>query len=91
MNIQEQKFIDFDPTKGADQSLPPERKDVVLELAPFRDGLPKMYMIGYLRYAAGDKNSPQFILPGVPEKATVIAWADCLKEDCAPYPYQEAR
>jgi len=75
------KFVEFDATKGRRQKLPPERKEVIVCLAPFRKGLPNMLMVGYLRYAAGDKDSPQFILPGVPQWATVLGWCDCLTED----------
>jgi hypothetical protein len=69
-------WISFDIAKESRQVLPPERKTVLVRLAPFRDGLPNMVMVGYLRYAAGDKNSPHFILPGVPEWAEAIGWLD---------------
>ncbi len=46
--------------------LPPERKYVLCLLEPLENkGIPRGVVVGYLRYAAGDKNSPQFITPGI--------------------------
>jgi hypothetical protein len=35
--------------------------------------------IGYLRYAAGDKDSPRFITPGI--GGIPSHWCDCLPQD----------
>lgn len=58
-------------------ALPPERKVVLIWLAG--SALP---FCGYIRYAAGDKHSPYFVVyHGNPNIGSeVIAWCDCLPD-----------
>jgi hypothetical protein len=62
------------------QLLPKEKKYLLVQLAEKPEqGLPPIVAVGYMRYAAGDKNSPTFTVPGV--GGTVVAWCDCLPEN----------
>ncbi len=70
----------FDPAKGYRQKRPPERRYVLLAFdyspAPPNWEEPSHCAVGYLKYAAGRKDSPQFITPkvgGIPTH-----WCDCL-------------
>lgn len=64
------------------QRLPPERHKVLVQIEA-RElegmGMPPAVVVGYLRYAAGDKDSPFFVIPGV--GGNVVAWCDCLPKD----------
>lgn len=63
--------------------LPPERKLVLLQIAPKeKEGLRAAVAVGYLRYAAGDIDCPYFVIPGIGGQVT--AYADCLPEDFSP-------
>lgn len=66
----------------ANQPLPLERREVLVQIAA-RElegmGMPPAVAVGYLRYAAGDKNSPYFVIPGI--GGDVVAWCDCLPDD----------
>ncbi len=74
------KWFEFEQEKLAAQKLPPARKYVLVQIAAKVDeGLPPAVAVGYLRFAAGDKNSPVFTIPGV--GGTVVAWCDCLGDD----------
>jgi len=69
----------FDWRKGRRQQLPLERKWVLVAVQSTVGGLPAGAGAGYLKYAAGDPDSPKFIMPGIyPAHGVVIAWADCL-------------
>ncbi len=86
------KWYPFDPSNGSRQKRPPIKKWVVVMLAARPDevipitaerGLrcssPEGLAIGYRKDAAGDKQSPYFVIPGIGGK--VIAWCDCLPND----------
>lgn len=74
------KWIEYSESKWADQPLPPERKHVLVQIAARpEEGMPPAVAVGYMRYAAGDKNSPVFTIPGV--GGSVVAWCDCLGDD----------
>lgn len=62
--------------------LPPEKRWVLVQCAeqPER-GLPPCVVVGYLRYPAGDKDSPLFTMPGVGLLKTVTHWSDCLGDN----------
>ncbi len=45
-------------------------------------GLPAVIAVGYLKFAAGESDSPVFIIPGVGGRVT--AWADVLGDDFQP-------
>ena len=83
-------WIPFDWRLGSRQQLPPERKRVLCVVkAPVRSS-PHGVGVGYLRYGAGDPESPFFVMPGVhPENGVVTAWADCLPDDFAVPPVDE--
>ena len=71
-------WIDFDARKGSKQPLPKERRDVLCYMQSSRPGvLPNGVAVGYLRYAAGDKDSPHFVVPGL-HTGQVLKWSDCL-------------
>ena len=79
------KWIPFDGS----HKLPPERKAVLVQLSQVRGYGVGAVAVGYLRYAAGDKDCPFFVTPGVKrtndyylpeipkEDAEVTHWADC--------------
>lgn len=63
---------------------PPEVVDFVgLELKkgvpPLIASTPAPLALGYRKDAAGDKQCPYFVIPGI--GGTVTAWCDCLPED----------
>jgi hypothetical protein len=47
-------------------------------------GMPPSVAVGYLRYAAGDKSSPYFVVPGFGRSFEVTHWIDCLPENLSP-------
>ncbi|MCK5602321.1 hypothetical protein KAR91_10640 [Candidatus Pacearchaeota archaeon] len=60
------KWYKFQPcVPGNRQKLPPEKKYVLVCLDSAPNG-PHANVVGYLKFATGDKSSPQFITPGVP-------------------------
>jgi len=76
------EWIDYDRERWHNQNLPPERRYVLLQVAARETptmGLPPTVAVGYLKFAAGDKHSPHFIVPGV--GGPVVAWCDCLGDD----------
>jgi len=85
-------WYDFDPAKGSRQKRPPIKKLVLVRTVIGKweyDGktmefitdktLPVAVAVGYRKDAAGDKQSPMFVVPGV--GGQVIAWRDCLPSD----------
>lgn len=77
------KWYLFDTLKGSHQKLPKERKYVLVLCLSLRKQFPDPIVMGYLRYAAGDKQQPQFITPGA-NQGKPYAWCDCLPEDIYP-------
>lgn len=76
------KWIDFDQKKWANQKLPTAEKHLLVQVAAKPDdGLPPAVAVGYLRFAAGDENSPVFTIPGI--GGEVVAWCDCLPDSFA--------
>lgn len=72
------------PTKmerDGSYKLPAEHKLVLLAFPEnsFGSGSAPATAVGYLRYAAGDKNSPMFVTPGIGGFPT--HWRDCLPDD----------
>jgi hypothetical protein len=74
------KWIPFNQQLWGKQKLPPERRYVLLMFdgSENHGGSPSV-AVGYLRYAAGDKNSPNFITPGYGNIPSF--WCDCLGDD----------
>jgi hypothetical protein len=71
------------------QKLPPERKYMLLMTKSHNLGYPNPIYVGYMKYAAGCKDSPSFVIPGYEGEGeylfdgciymiNVIAWCDCL-------------
>ncbi len=67
---------------GPADDLPPERKlvMVIVKEEP-EEGLPPTLAVGYLRYSAGEKDSPFFVIPG--RGGRVSHWLDCIPDDFA--------
>ena len=65
---------------GQGQKLPPERRPVLVQVDIDHDSLPNPIMLGYLRYAAGDKECPYFVTPGGHYNGQPFRWADCLPD-----------
>lgn len=73
------KWIEYTESKWSDQPLPPARKYLLVQIAERPEkGMPPAVAVGYMRFAAGDKDSPVFTIPGV--GGDVIAWCDCLPD-----------
>lgn len=73
-------WVRFYPDRANRQKLPFERRYVLVQLAeqPAK-GLPPSVAVGYLKYSAGDKTCPYFVIPGI--GGTVEFWSDCLGDD----------
>jgi hypothetical protein len=74
------KWIEFKP--GC--KLPDERRYVLVQIDEHEQtGMPPAVVVGFLRYAAGDKNCPQFIHPGCGFGNTrkVTHFCDCLGDE----------
>ena len=74
------KWYYFNIAKGSRQKRPPERKLVLVRLASADPGsLPEGIAVGYMRNAAGDKQCPYFVVPGL-HTGRALAWCDCLPD-----------
>ena len=74
------RWVPFRQELWSDQPLPPVRKYLLLQIEAKPDGgLPPSVAVGYMRFAAGDENSPVFTIPGV--GGSVSAWCDCLPHE----------
>lgn len=80
--MSEATWIPFDEALYSRQKLPPERRYVLVRVEPVHDGVgavqAMIVAVGYLRYAAGDRDSPFFVVPSV--RGRRVAWCDCLPE-----------
>lgn len=75
-------WVPFEQELWAKQPLPEARKHLLLQIAARPEhGLPPAVAVGYMRFAAGDPDSPTFTIPGV--GGQVVAWCDCLPDDFA--------
>lgn len=74
------KWYPFDRNKGSRQKRPPVKRYVLVRLASRQSGLPQGIAVGYLKNAAGDKQSPYFVVPGL-HTGIALAWCDCLPEN----------
>lgn len=61
------------------RKLPEEKKWILLQIQSEEKGIPDKVCAGYLKYYAGDVNSPGFIIPGSGGK--VKAFCVCLPDD----------
>lgn len=73
------KWYPFDPLKGSYQKRPPLRKHVLVKRLSTQEGIPESIAVGYMKNATGDKQCPQFIVPGL--GGIIVAWNDCLPDD----------
>jgi len=80
----------FDCKKGSTQKLPPEARYVLLQVRGCEEtGMPPRVVVGWLKFAAGDKECPFFVIPGGDfsldpdslKENRVLFWADCLGDD----------
>jgi hypothetical protein len=59
-----------------------ERKYVLVRIRPEKESLPVGVAVGYLKFAAGDPRSPNFIVPGIGHLDGMIThYCDCLGAD----------
>ena len=83
---QRMKWIKFDQQKGSNQKRPPEKRLVIVAIQG-TELCPEGLALGYIRYAAGDRQCPEFITPGILQRdfqgqsREIIAWCDCLGDD----------
>lgn len=70
------------------RKLPPERRYVLVAIAPGNVEPPSTVpshvasvAVGYLKFAAGCRDSPYFVVPGFGRSFVVTHWADCLGDD----------
>ena len=73
------KWVKFDQTKGSKQKRPPLKKYVMVICESLEEGSPNSVVLGYRKDAAGNKQSPYFVTPGV-NRGAVLAWCDCLPD-----------
>lgn len=73
------RWYKFDVSKGSRQKRPPIGKYVLVRTKSRGDGLPESICVGYRKNAAGDKQSPYFVIPGL--GGDVIEWSDALPSD----------
>lgn len=59
------------------EALPPEKREVLLQVKSTSIGIPDKVCVGYLKLAAGDPLSPQFIIPG--NGGIVKSWCDFIQ------------
>jgi hypothetical protein len=78
------KWYFFDKNKGSRQKRPTIYKWVLVLCRSKVDGYPDPVIVGYRKDAAGDKQSPYFVVPGG-NCGEPYAWCDCLPEE-TPYP-----
>jgi hypothetical protein len=78
------KWYPFDPLKGSRQKRPPVYRHVLVELPPKDKFSGASVAVGYRKNAAGDKQSPYFVIPGI--GGVPIRWCDCLGDDYLPPP-----
>ncbi len=72
------KWYSFNEDKGSKQKRPTVGKWVVVLREKLVSNKPEAVAIGYMKNAAGDKQCPYFVVPGLGGK--IIAWCDCLPE-----------
>ena len=70
----------FDRAKTRGRWLPVRARAVLVQCTPKEEGHAPAVAVGYLKFAAGDRQCPYFVVPGVPY-SEVVAWCDCLGND----------
>ena len=76
------KAYDWIPFRVGEM-LPQERRFVLVQIDKNDSkGMPPSVAVGYLRYAAGDKSCPFFVIPGHGRASDPIThWCDCLGDE----------
>lgn len=74
------KWYRFDKQKGSHQKRPQVKKYVLVLCRSKVSVLPDPVVLGYMKNAAGDKQSPYFVTPGG-NTGEIYAWCDCLPEN----------
>lgn len=76
-------WIEFRQELFDNQKLPDERRYVLIQIGEdLTKGMPPTVAVGYLRYAAGCKDSPYFVILGVDCSTRFpYYWCDCLGDD----------
>ena len=69
----------FDREKGSAQARPPLRRYVLVRFDAKNESESPVVAVGYRKDAAGDKQCPYFVTPGIGGIPT--HWNDCLPED----------
>lgn len=82
------EWVRFDRQKGSNQKLPSAYKPILMLASSIGPCMPEAIVVGYLKFAAGDKESPYFVSPG--HGGNCIAWSDCLIDISAPRLWQIA-
>lgn len=78
------RWYAFDRLKGSRQKRPPVGKLVLVQMdAQPEKGLPACVAVGYRKNAAGDKQSPYFVVPGA-GGGEPRYWCDCLPDSFCP-------
>ncbi len=73
------KWNAYDERLWDKQPLPPERRLVLVQVAARPDGYPASVAVGYMKFCAGQEDSPMFVVPGV--GGPVTHWSDSLGDD----------
>jgi hypothetical protein len=71
-------WTEFDPNRLGMQPLPVERAAVLVELQSDKRGFPNPIAVGYLKFSAGEKDSPFFVIPGL--GGQVLRWKPIPRE-----------
>jgi len=79
VNYRKNKWHKFDLTKGSYQARPPLRRYVLVRFAAKNENESAVVAVGYRKNAAGDKQCPYFVTPGLGGIPT--HWNDCLGDD----------
>ena len=95
------KWQPFDKALGSSQKLPEEGKIVFVLTAERYEvidighpvhglgcGTPGAIALAYMKFAAGDRSCPYFVIVGVGGDA--VAWNDCVPECLGTHPWLEA-
>lgn len=73
------KWYKFSKNLGSRQKRPPVKRWVLVAVST-GENLPVGVAVGYMKNAAGDKQSPYFVIPGL-HVGNELAWCDCLPDN----------
>lgn len=82
------RWIAFDKSKGAAQRLPEVGKTVFVATKPQESrGIPAGICLGYMKFHAGEKDAPYFVIPGF--NGVIVGWRDCVPAELGDVPWIE--